>query len=451
MAGPKAKAKDSPSDAEAPSGKLGKRILVCTMGTSPGVVTCAVWALLHQKPEPWVPTDIVIVTTARGAGFKDAVDGALQALWSTKRGDLLGNVDCPKPDWRTIRADDLGSDEHLIEFAEYLDKVFQRRNQEDEVHLCAAGGRNGMLMMAPQLMNGRALAQDRLTQVLLEPPGVEESAQISDFFYPGHNSLTVRFRDDKGTYHLCPSGQVTPKLAEVPFVSKEALATLGPANAFDTVLRGHRAARRVDEWRLCKRSDASFFLGPNEPVARPADANLPGHDPAHGILLVGQRLAKAEGVVESARSKPVSDVFAYANQHAQSDPKTQRQDKACTVELPPKMLRVLKVIWKYRSLPESQGATITPSILLDKHGQVQSAEEEEKQEYQERQEDQIEGQQSKPRSHAQRLADAKRELKKELNRHGLSTLGSKLVDVLFNGPPGRRRVEGDTLILGSLR
>ena len=42
-----------------------RKILVAGMGTSPAVLTNAVWALAHQK-KPVVPDEIVVITTKSG-------------------------------------------------------------------------------------------------------------------------------------------------------------------------------------------------------------------------------------------------------------------------------------------------------------------------------------------------------------------------------------------------
>jgi CRISPR-associated protein (TIGR02584 family) len=40
-----------------------RRVLVCVTGLSPQVVTETVYALAHQA-EPWIPTEVHVLTTA---------------------------------------------------------------------------------------------------------------------------------------------------------------------------------------------------------------------------------------------------------------------------------------------------------------------------------------------------------------------------------------------------
>ena len=44
-----------------------RRILIAVTGLSPQIVTETVFALATRQPDPWIPHQIVLITTARGA------------------------------------------------------------------------------------------------------------------------------------------------------------------------------------------------------------------------------------------------------------------------------------------------------------------------------------------------------------------------------------------------
>ena len=55
-----------------------RRILLITAGETPQLVTETVYALLKREPQPWIPDEILIATTARGAEvFEHGREGKL--------------------------------------------------------------------------------------------------------------------------------------------------------------------------------------------------------------------------------------------------------------------------------------------------------------------------------------------------------------------------------------
>lgn len=189
-----------------------RRVLLITVGNTPQIVTETIYELLNGTP-PWVPDEIVLVTTATGEERfyqGDAKEGLAPLFGVTGKLTQLYNavggggppptiLDVPPlPSGNKIR--DLRSPEEVESYADHLmARVKQATEDADtELHLSLAGGRKTQSYLAGAILSLFGRPQDRLSHVLVEPPELEEDP---DFWW----------RDTKSY----PHAQVN--LCDVPF------------------------------------------------------------------------------------------------------------------------------------------------------------------------------------------------------------------------------------------
>ncbi|AVZ80730.1 TIGR02584 family CRISPR-associated protein [Zoogloeaceae bacteirum Par-f-2] len=268
-----------------------RRILLAVTGLSPQIVTETLHALAVGRNEPFIPTEIHLITTAEGA------ERARLALLSDKPGwfhrlrrdyalpEIAFDTDHihvlhdasgePLTDIRTP-ADNLACADFITE------KVRQLSADPDSaLHVSIAGGRKTMGFFLGYALSLFGRAQDRLSHVLVSEP-FESSWS---FFYPTPYENII----ETHTKQLVDARKAKLSLAEIPFVSlrhglptalldgsaqyqqtvRAAQAALGPAHlALDLHQRRVTAAGR------------SFRLPPAELAllavfARRAQAGLP--------------------------------------------------------------------------------------------------------------------------------------------------------------------------------
>jgi CRISPR-associated protein (TIGR02584 family) len=247
-----------------------KKVLLCVTGLSPQIVTETIYALA-RRPSPWVPDEVHLITTARGA------DNARLRLLSADPGwftrlrqdyglpeirfdeskihvirDASGN---PPPDIRDDVDNALAADTIARTVRELtLDNA-------SEIHASLAGGRKTMGYLLGAAMSLYARREDRLSHVLVSTP----FEMHPEFFYPTPGPRIINSLDRGGDALDCSTAKVW--LGDIPFVR---LRHLLP----ETVLR----------------QDLSYA----ELVAM-ANRNLQGDDwilwPEACILKVGDRLA----------------------------------------------------------------------------------------------------------------------------------------------------------------
>lgn len=177
-----------------------RRVLLITAGATPQVVTETVWALAHRA-EPWIPHEIVLVTTssgarlyergepARGTGALLGDNGKLDGLFrviATNNAAPEVRMRVPEHSGRPI--EDLRTDAEVEHFAEMLleevDKI--TANPETVLHMSLAGGRKTMSFLAGQVMSLLGRPRDVLSHVLVEPASLENPQ--SGFWWPGDGS-----------------------------------------------------------------------------------------------------------------------------------------------------------------------------------------------------------------------------------------------------------------------
>ena len=200
-----------------------KRVLLCSVGKHPQVVTQALYALVRDKG--LIPTDIHVIGTL---GAREAIldkllkpgNGEFHALCRSLDidEDIHFDESCihiitdkegqPLPDIRT--ADD------SISAANAIVEIVRKECQDDKscIHVSIAGGRKPLSFFLGYILSIFAQPQDTLSHVLVS----EEYENLQDFYYPTQRQqeLTVIDSRTKKRVVLAKDAEVT--LAEIPFI-----------------------------------------------------------------------------------------------------------------------------------------------------------------------------------------------------------------------------------------
>lgn len=202
-----------------------RRILVCVTGLSPQIVTETIYALAHQK-EPWVPTEVHVLTTREGANRANLL---LLAPDRAQFHRLVNEYDLeeitfdehhihvlkdgqgrPMEDIRTQNDNMATADGILRKMAEFS------ADPDCAIHVSLAGGRKSMGFFAGYALSLCGRPQDRLSHVLVSP----EFESHAEFFFPPKDPrvLITRANDPVSTR------DAIIELADIPFVRLRANA-----------------------------------------------------------------------------------------------------------------------------------------------------------------------------------------------------------------------------------
>ncbi len=200
-----------------------RRILLCVTGLSPQVVTETCFALTQNHANPWVPTEIHVITTRVGA------ENARLNLLSESKGwfhRLRMDFNLPeiKFDPSTIHVicdengrplDDIRSPSDNQAAADFICDIVRELTSDDEVqvHVSIAGGRKSMGYYVGYAISLFGRPQDELSHVL-----VSQAFENSPYFYyPTPYEYPVDTRQgDKILTLDAKSADVA--LARIPFV-----------------------------------------------------------------------------------------------------------------------------------------------------------------------------------------------------------------------------------------
>ena len=197
------------------------KILLAVTGLTPQIVTETLYALTVDSPNPWIPDEIRLITTAEGAErarltLLDAETGHFHAL--CRDYDLTGQIHFdaasitvirghdgqPLADIRTPEDNTLAADTLLACVREMC------TDERNELHVSIAGGRKTMGFFLGYALSLFGRPQDRLSHVLVNDP----FESLTDFFYPPRIPKVLFTRDGRPMHTA--SAQVM--LAEIPFV-----------------------------------------------------------------------------------------------------------------------------------------------------------------------------------------------------------------------------------------
>lgn len=197
------------------------RVLVCVTGLSPQVVTETVYALLHQRPDAFVPTEVHVITTRTGralvidkllapaGGHWHRLQREQPALAATrfdedhvhtiaKDGVLLDDIVTPEDSGAAANS--------ILALAARL-----ARDRHCAIHASIAGGRKSMGFLLGSVMTLVGRPQDRLSHVLVTPA----FESLPDFYFPPRDPINLTARD--GT--LLSTADARVKLALIPIVT----------------------------------------------------------------------------------------------------------------------------------------------------------------------------------------------------------------------------------------
>ena len=202
-------------------GHYHRRILLAVTGLSPQVVTETLYALAVTREPPFVPTEIVVVTTAEGAervrlSLLSEDPGWFQRLrrdyglppiaFGPERVQVLRDGDAsPLADIRRLMDNEIAADRITEQVRELT------ADPDSALHVSIAGGRKTMGYYLGYALSLFGRPQDRLSHVLVPEPF--ESSW--DFFYPTPYNRVITTRDNK----LVDTADAEVALAEIPFVS----------------------------------------------------------------------------------------------------------------------------------------------------------------------------------------------------------------------------------------
>lgn len=202
-----------------------RRVLLCTTGMSPQIVTETLFALAVRPPSgkaAWIPTEIRLVTTAAGAeharlNLLSAKPGWFRQLCADYRlPPIRFTAECihiivdahekPLLDIRTPRDNEAAADQ----IAELLREI--ANDADAQVHVSLAGGRKTMGYYLGYALSLYGRSQDRLSHVLVSEP----YEALPDFYYPTPYERVIHTREPSPRAVDCSDAIVD--LAEIPFV-----------------------------------------------------------------------------------------------------------------------------------------------------------------------------------------------------------------------------------------
>jgi CRISPR-associated protein (TIGR02584 family) len=203
-----------------------RRILLCATGMSPQIVTETLYALA-VKPSvgqtPWLPTEVHLITTRRGAeharlnllsgkpGWFHQLQqdyGLPQMLFSPEQIHCIQGVDGQDLDDIRTPADNEAAANAIAE----LMRAFSQQEQT-QLHVSIAGGRKTMGYYLGYALSLYGRPQDRLSHVLVSDPYEAHP----EFYYPTPYERVIHTRDPKQPQAKdCRDAVV--ELAEIPFV-----------------------------------------------------------------------------------------------------------------------------------------------------------------------------------------------------------------------------------------
>lgn len=199
-----------------------RKILLVSSGLTPQVVTETIYALAVKPDDPWIPTEVHLVTTRQG---KEIVRHALlnpehghfhalineyhlpKIVFSMKnvhvirneKGNLLNDI-CSE-------ADNQGCADTMVNIVREVTS-----DPKSAVHVSIAGGRKTMGYYLGYALSLYGREQDKLSHVLVNQPYESHP----DFYYPTLKSRLIQGRGERArVYDAC---EAKISLAEIPFV-----------------------------------------------------------------------------------------------------------------------------------------------------------------------------------------------------------------------------------------
>lgn len=236
--------------------EFSRRVLLAVSGLSPQVVTETLFALAVLPPvaERFVPTEIVVLTTAEGArrarqSLLSASKGAFHALRADHGLPAIHFDDASVrvvTDVQGQPLDDIRSDADNAAMADAITRLVAELTADPEcaLHVSLAGGRKTMGYYAGYALSLLGRVQDRLSHVLVSAP-FESSP---DFFYPTPGPCVISVA---GGQERADAAAAQVSLAHIPFVRlRELLPAELRAGASSFAMSVAAAERRLAPPRM---------------------------------------------------------------------------------------------------------------------------------------------------------------------------------------------------------
>ena len=199
-----------------------RRILLAVTGLTPQIVTETLYALACNRPDPWIPHEIHLITTATGA------DNARLNLLAGQRWfhrlcedyGLSPIVFTPEQihvlqDAEGRPLDDIRTQADNTLAADFITETLRGLTEDPhtEIHVSIAGGRKTMGYYLGYALSLYGRPQDRLSHVLVSDPYETNR----DFYYPTPYEHPIHSRrGDKEV--TVDARQANVDLADIPFV-----------------------------------------------------------------------------------------------------------------------------------------------------------------------------------------------------------------------------------------
>lgn len=202
--------------------KSSSRILLCTTGLSPQVVTETLYALAVQSDPAWVPTEVRLLTTKRGAANARLNLLSSQPGWFHRLCDEyeLPPIRFEGDSVQVIRdqegreLEDISTQEHNDAAADLMTEVVRQLTSDPatELHVSIAGGRKTMGYYLGYALSLFGRPQDVLSHVLVSSPFESHP----DFYFPSKSERIIQTFGPNPQPLDCRNAEV--RLANIPFV-----------------------------------------------------------------------------------------------------------------------------------------------------------------------------------------------------------------------------------------
>ena len=214
-----------------------RRVLLAVTGLTPQIVTETLYALAVTQTEPWIPTEIRLVTTAEGAerarlSLLDAKQGQFHALCrdyglSGRIAFLAENIMVVRDAFGAALADIRTPEDNTLAADALLAEVRALCADDNcALHVSIAGGRKTMGFFLGYALSLFGRAQDRLSHVLVNEP----FESLREFYFPPAEPRVLHTSAGRPIH----TADAQVMLAEIPFVRlreglpREALAHAAP-------------------------------------------------------------------------------------------------------------------------------------------------------------------------------------------------------------------------------
>ena len=198
-----------------------RRVLLAVSGLSPQIVTETLYTLAVRAERPWIPTEIRLLTTVRGAEHARLNLLSGDRWFERLRADYgLPEIHFDTDGIEVIRdaagasLADIRSQADNDATADALTEAVRALTADSDcaLHVSIAGGRKTMGFYLGYALSLFGRAQDRLSHVLVDE-GYEGHPQ---FYYPSPGERVIHTLGPNPRPLDCQEAQVT--LAEIPFV-----------------------------------------------------------------------------------------------------------------------------------------------------------------------------------------------------------------------------------------